>query len=246
VGEGFMLRPVEISGDEGADSVVFLVAQGSRARAATDSLASWTVEVTDDSGANGVSARRFGPFFSDKRGRATVPASLLLAGRAQARYAAVVTANFVKRAQDGSNGPSGAPSATVRRELSFDLARKGTGIEETSRFAILFDIDAARTVSAYDLFLARVVTPRIRDGATVFIRGRTDVVTDAAYNLRLSKGRAEGVLRSLEAATYRVGKRHVSFKPSWTGEDPAQAPFGNALPEERNHNRTVIIDILPE
>jgi outer membrane protein OmpA-like peptidoglycan-associated protein len=251
VGEGFMLRPVEIGGDEGVDSVVFRAADMThgrgrghpRATESADSLASWTVEVTSGAGATW----RLGPF---RQGRAAVPAALFLANapadgvnRAPGHFTAVVTGAYVRR---GAEGEAARPSRTIRRELSFDLARKGTGVETTARFAILFDIDEARAVSAYDLFLARAVAPRIADGATVFIRGRTDVVTDAAYNLRLSKDRAQGVLRNLEAIAAREGRRGVSFKPSWTGEDPAQAPYGNALPEERNYNRTVIIDIVPQ
>jgi hypothetical protein len=63
---------------------------------------------------------------------------------------------------------------------------------------------------------------------------------------RSVRDRALGVQRLLEGSTSAQGRSKVVFKPSWSGEDPRQAPFGNATPEERNHNRTVIIDILPE
>ncbi|HEX2612363.1 MAG TPA: outer membrane beta-barrel protein, partial [Fibrobacteria bacterium] len=165
VGEGFMLRPVEIRGEEGADSVVFSAA----APAGQDSLASWTIEIVGDSGA----AQRLGPFV---RAREAVPAARILQGRERGNYAATVTGRLVKRGKDGDRGSE----TTLRRELSFHLARKGNGIEETSRFAILFDIDQARAVSAYETFLAGTVAARIGEGSTVFIRGRTDVITDAA------------------------------------------------------------------
>jgi outer membrane protein OmpA-like peptidoglycan-associated protein len=72
------------------------------------------------------------------------------------------------------------------------------------------------------------------------------VVAPTDYNLTLSKGRAEGVLKILEETARNAGRRGVRFDPSWSGEDPKQAPFGNAFPEERNYNRTVIIDIVPQ
>jgi outer membrane protein OmpA-like peptidoglycan-associated protein len=236
--ERFMLKPVEIEGEApGTDSVVFHAAPSRRAlplpafRAPRAGSAPapfvWSLAITDDTGGT----RRFGPF---TRARETLPAALLLGTRARARFTAVMT------------GREGEASAGVTRQAAFSLSQRNGGVHEILRFGILFDIDQARAVSSYDRFLTEVVAPRVSDTSTVFVRGRTDVIAESAYNLKLSKGRAEGVLRKLDDATGAAGRRGVRFQPSWSGEDPRQAPFGNATPEERNYNRTVIIDIVPE
>jgi outer membrane protein OmpA-like peptidoglycan-associated protein len=237
-GEGFMLKPVQIEGEEaGLDSVVFFVS-------GADTLTSWSLEITEVAGTDPKNARlmpetakRFGPF---TRARETIPASVLLGGRTQGEYTAVMTGQIRR------SGPQERAGALIRRQAAFRLFCKKDGVLVTSRFGILFDIDQARAVSSYDKFLNETVAPLIADSSIVFIRGRTDIITDEVYNLKLSQGRAEGVLRSLEASVGRSGRRGVKFMPSWSGEDPRQAPFGNTFPEERNYNRTVIIDILPE
>lgn len=220
VGEGFMLKPVEIRGElEPSDSVIFS-APGASA------LSEWRLDIADSRGAT----RRFGPFTGE---RAALSGTLLLGAAGEESYVATLQG----RARDG---------APVRREARFALRRRGDGVHRTARYAILFDIDQARAVSSYEKFLRETVTPQIKDSTWVFVRGRTDLVGEASYNLRLSRDRAEGVRRVLEdEARARGGRASVAYKPTWSGEDPAQAPFGNALPEERNYNRTVIIDILP-
>jgi outer membrane protein OmpA-like peptidoglycan-associated protein len=165
--------------------------------------------------------------------RETIPAPLLLGDRSHARFRATMTGRYGE----------GVP---IVRRSSFTLSQRNKGVHETMRYGILFDIDQARAVSSYDRFLETEVAPKISDTSTVFIRGRTDVVAPTDYNFKLSKGRAEGVLRSLESAVMRSGKRGVRFQPSWSGEEASQAPFNNIFPEERNYNRTVIIDIVPE
>ena len=90
------------------------------------------------------------------------------------------------------------------------------------------------------------MTTRIPDSSAVSIRGRTDIFGKQEYNLKLSRDRTQTVQRILESTTLEAGRRGVTFKPTWSGEDPKQAPFANGTPEERNYNRTVIIDILPQ
>jgi outer membrane protein OmpA-like peptidoglycan-associated protein len=220
VGEGFMLKPVEIQGElEPSDSVTFL-APGAAA------LPEWWLDVANAEGA----VRRFGPFTGERR---ALSGSMLLGASARDQYVATLQG----RARNG---------ALVQRQAAFSLHRRGDGAHRTTRFAILFDIDQARAVSSYEKFLRETVTAQMRDSAWVFIRGRTDLVGESDYNLRLSRDRAEGVRQVLQAETEaRGGLRGVVFKPTWSGESPSQAPFGNDLPEERNYNRTVIIDILP-
>jgi len=259
VGEGdrFMLKPVEIDGESpGSDSVVFTLTPESSAlrRALTRTIGglrtgtshddfsprfNWTLTVTEVTGADSGTVRRFGPF---TRARETVPASPLLGDRAFVRFTVVMTGQE-SVLENGKTRMVGPP---LTRHASFVLSQRHKGIHETLRYGILFDIDQARAVSSYDRFLATEVASRITDSATVFIRGRTDVVAPTDYNLKLSKGRAEGVWKLLEDEARRTGRRGVLFEPSWSGEDQRQAPFGNITPEERNYNRTVIIDIVPK
>jgi len=274
-GERFMLKPVEVDGESpGGDSVVFLITPETSAlrralalppqvarvarqlggivdkrdgrdeapRARDHAAFSWTLTITDvtnlENGDSGT-VRRYGPFTGP---RAALPAPPLLGERPDARFAAVM--NGQTYVTDGAKSrPYGA---ALSRTATFSLSQRNKGVHETLRYGILFDIDQARAVSSYDRFLATEVAPRLTDSATVFIRGRTDVIAPTDYNLTLSKGRAEGVLKILEDTARRAGHRGVRFDPSWSGEDPKQAPFGNVFPEERNYNRTVIIDIVPK
>ena len=223
VGEGFMLKPVEIRGElEPSDSVIF-AAPGASA------LSQWWLAIAPlDTTLGAAAPRRFGPFTGERR---ALSGSMLL-GATQAQDYTVTLEG------DARNGTK------VTRQAAFALRRIGDGVHRTARFAILFDIDQGRAVSSYEKFLEETVGSEIRDGSWVFVRGRTDLVGERDYNLRLSKERAEGVWKLLEAEALRRGKG-ATFKPAWSGEDPAQAPYGNELPEERNYNRTVIIDILP-
>ena len=229
VGEGdrFMLKPVQIDGEaQGSDSVVFFAAAVRPRRENPLPPFVWWLEITDDSG----TMRRFGPF---TRPRETLPAPLLLGSRARTAFTAVMIG------REGE-GPF------LRKQDAFILSQRNGGVHETLRYGILFDIDQARAVSSYDRFLATEVAQRIPDTSTVVIRGRTDVVAETAYNLKLSKGRAQGVERILQDVVFRNSRQGVRFRTSWSGEDSAQAPYGNVFPEERNYNRTVIIDIVPD
>jgi outer membrane protein OmpA-like peptidoglycan-associated protein len=259
VGEGdrFMLKPVEIDGKvPGTDSVAFTLTPASstlrrvltrtisglrdvNGHVSSDTSFVWTLTIRDESGGDSGKVRHFGPY---SRARETVPASPLLGDRARARFTAIMTG----QKSISENGRSRAVGPILTRQGRFVLSQRHQGIHETLRYGILFDIDQARAVSSYDRFLTTVVAPRITDSATVFIRGRTDVVAPTDYNLTLSKGRAEGVWRLLADKAAVDGKRGVRFNPSWSGEDQTLAPFGNVTPEERNYNRTVIIDVVPQ
>ena len=222
IGEGgrFMLKPVQIDGrDAGVDSVVFTARGG-------ETVDSWVIDITNDGGG----ARRYGPFTGT---RAALPALTLLGDL----RAATFIAEFTARGADGK---------PIRRRDTFTLKRRSEGVQKVTRYAVLFDLDEARTVSAYERFLKGTVTEAIPDSSTVYVRGRTDEAGEAAHNLDLSHERAEGVRRILKASTARAGKKNVEFETSWSGEDRDQAPFGNETPEERAYNRTVIIDIVPE
>jgi hypothetical protein len=48
----------------------------------------------------------------------------------------------------------------------------------------------------------------------------------------------------LKKSVSKLGTRGVTFEVRAFGEGELAAPFGNALPEERSYNRTVIVDII--
>jgi outer membrane protein OmpA-like peptidoglycan-associated protein len=232
IGEGahFMLKPVEIRGETpGTDSVVFH-APGAEA------LGAWELEIRDLPLDTTQAPRRLGPYTGN---RVALPAGQVLAGAFEGAY----RATLVGTVEAGRNGQN---ALVIRRDASFRLSSRHAGVHQINRFAILFDIDQAKAVSSYERFLDEVVTARIPDSGGVTIRGRTDIVGKQEYNLKLSRDRALGVQEILQSSTAARGRRGVVFKPTWSGEDPKQAPFGNTTPEERNYNRTVIIDILPE
>ena len=76
------------------------------------------------------------------------------------------------------------------------------------------------------------------------IHGHTDIIGDAAYNLKLSKESAQRAQQILESYLKAFPDRHVTFETMGYGEEQAFAPFENSLPEERFYNRCVIIDVV--
>jgi outer membrane protein OmpA-like peptidoglycan-associated protein len=113
------------------------------------------------------------------------------------------------------------------------------------RYSILYDFDSSNSTASYDKFLTDVVSKSITDGSTVIIHGHTDIIGDDEHNMTLSKERANDVQNILQRALTQAGKNNVKFETSGFGEDVANAPFENNVPEERFYNRTVIIDIVP-
>jgi outer membrane protein OmpA-like peptidoglycan-associated protein len=103
---------------------------------------------------------------------------------------------------------------------------------EIERYSlILFAFDDARITREHERLLDRI-RERMRQGATVRILGMTDSMGKSAYNLELSKRRAQSVAKSLglpDTAIEAVG---------------SSAPrFSNQLPDGRAYNRTVIIEV---
>jgi outer membrane protein OmpA-like peptidoglycan-associated protein len=214
-------KPVSIEGpvEEVPDSVVFNVT------GASPGFGSWMVEVTDDQG----KTRRFGPYSGN---RATVSASSILGTRDLGDYNVVL----VGRDADGT---------VVRKQTPLRLVRPREGIQEITRFTILFDFGQTKSVAAYEKFLTEVVAPRVSDSSTVVVRGQTDNVGEPEFNDNLSRERAQGTQAILEKAVTANGRRGVAYETMWYGETAEHAPFENGLPEERAYNRTVIIDIVP-
>ena len=97
----------------------------------------------------------------------------------------------------------------------------------------------------YEKYLTEVVTPKIPLGATVLIKGHTDIIGEEVYNQGLSLARANDAKNMIVNALAKTGRNEVKFEVSGFGENENNSPFENKTPEERFYNRTVIIDIIP-
>jgi outer membrane protein OmpA-like peptidoglycan-associated protein len=219
-----LLEPVQIISlqEDPLDSDVQLSVTG-----AENYLASWSVEVADESG----SVKRYGPYTG---GQERISGRTILGDKLHGQY----TITMVGETKDGKS---------VRKEEPVRLTRTDQPDEELGlRFSIIFEFDQSKTVATYERFLSSTVAPLIPDGASVTIHGHTDIVGEESHNLKLSRDRANETQNVLERALSRSGKRKVKFDTYGFGEDVRRAPFENRLPEERFYNRTVIIDIVPE
>lgn len=97
----------------------------------------------------------------------------------------------------------------------------------------------------YEKYLNEVVTPKIPVGATVIIKGHTDIIGEEVYNKDLSLARANDTKTIIENALTKADRKDVKFDVSGYGENENKSTFDNKTPEERFYNRTVIIDIIP-
>ena len=104
---------------------------------------------------------------------------------------------------------------------------------------ILFDFDSATIKERNKIVIDRVVQ-RIKElpEATVTILGQTDIIGTEDYNVALSVRRAQSVYQTVMDSGISSPER-VTFK----GNGPHDPPYGNAGPEGRSFNRTVIITI---
>jgi outer membrane protein OmpA-like peptidoglycan-associated protein len=215
------LKPVQIAAlqEDPMDSHVILTNTG-----ASRALKSWTVDVTDAQGA----VQKYGPFTGDL---ASIPGSSILAGKTEGNY-------LIQMRGVDKSGSTVVANSSVSLRKQDDIAQEGL------RYSILFDFDQSKSIASYEKFLTDIVAPLITENALVSIHGHTDIIGDESYNQNLSQDRATGTQSILAAALSRAGKKGVQFQTYGFGEDPSMAPFGNAYPEERFYNRTVIIDIL--
>jgi outer membrane protein OmpA-like peptidoglycan-associated protein len=222
VGGDMMMKPVQITNtrQNEMDGLVLFNVKG-----AEKQLKSWSLDLTDEQG----TVQHYGPFSKDQ---GTVAGKTILNNRAEGTYKVVMT----------GESKSGLP---LTKQGSVHLVRQAEAIEKGLRYSILFDFDKANAASSYSKFLNDVVAPLITDGATVIVHGHTDVIGNEAYNQKLSEGRAQETQKILEQALAKAGRSNVKFQTTGYGEDVAEAPFHNTLPEERFYNRTVIIDINP-
>lgn len=221
-GDHYMMKPVQIVADDPDplnSHVIFDVV------GAKELLTSWSLEIKDEQG----KAQNYGPYTLE---RETIAGRTILGDQPSGDFKVVM----VGQTKSGK---------VVRIERSFHLVRTPDSPKEAIRYSILFDFDKSQTVASYEKFLTEIVTPLISDSSTVVVRGYTDTIGEADYNLILSHERAMEARGILDTALTKSGKRHVKVQTFEFGEMPDKAPFENDSPEERFYNRTVILDIVP-
>ena len=216
------LKPVEMNSTEAdpLDSYVLFNTDG-----ATQSLKSWSVDVTDENG----NVQQYGPYTQDQ---AAVSGKMILGNKQQGNYKIMMLG-------ETKNGDS------VKKESSVSLMKTDDPKQEGLRYSILFNFDQSKSIASYQNFLTDIVTPLIPEDGMVIIHGHTDIIGDEAYNHTLSQERATAAQQVIEQALAKAGTKGVKFQSYGFGEDAGTAPFENTIPEERFYNRTVIIDIIP-
>ena len=193
---------------------------------ATESLKSWSIELTD---AQGI-VQKYGPFTDEEE---SFSGNAILGNNNEGNYAVVM----IGQMGDGN---------TFRKESTLHLVRDAQPKETGLRFSVLFDFDQSVETGSYEKSLKEDVVPMVPDNATIIIHGHTDIIGDPAHNTKLSQDRANDAKHILETAIRKAGKKGVRYVVYGFGEDATAAPFDNKLPEGRDYNRTVIIDIIPK
>lgn len=133
---------------------------------------------------------------------------------------------------------------TVRAVEDFAVGASTEAPSSATRFSILFEYDDSKSVQTYEEFLRGEVAPHVPNGSTVYVFGHTDLTGTEQHNRELSARRSSETETILGNALAKLG-RSVRFDTYGFGETPFRAPFGNASPEERYYNRTVVIEIVP-
>lgn len=217
------LKPVEINAMQEApvDSYVTFDVEGEE-----EAFTSWSLELKDEQG----TVQTYGPYTEQK---IAIPTQTILGTRPEGDF----KVTMIGITKSGT---------TVKKEASTHVVLwTPAKTEEGMRFSIIYEFNSSKAITIYEKYLLEVVTPKIPDGATVIIKGYTDIIGNEANNQELSLARANDVKRILEKGLSKANRKNVKFEVYGLGENPQSAPFDNKYPEERFYNRTVIIDITP-
>lgn len=219
----YMIKPVQIVAvvDDPLDSQLLINVVG-----ATDVLASWSLEIKDESG----KIQRFGPSTQDHE---NISGNSLLGDRSKGTY----KITLLGQTKGGM---------FVRKDTTIQLIRRIEPVNDVVRYRILFDFDKSETIASYETFLTEVVAPLIPDGGVVIIHGYTDIIGEEEYNQELSVERVADARGIIERAIAKLGKTGITFETFGFGEDLNNSQFENYFPEQRFYNRSVIIDIVPD
>ncbi|TDE30544.1 flagellar motor protein MotB [Flavobacterium ranwuense] len=217
------LRPVQIIASQEAPLESYVTFNN---KGANEALSSWSLQITDEKG----KVQSFGPYTQDE---VKIPGKTILGSRPEGDY----KVKMIGQTKSGK---------VVEKETPVHMVLwTPAKMEEGMRYSIIYEFNKSKAISLYEKYLTEVVTPKIPAGATVIIKGHTDIIGEEVYNQDLSLARANDVKNILQSSLAKAGRNDVKFDVSGYGENENNAPFENKTPEERFYNRTVIIDIIP-
>ena len=217
------LKPVQIVALQEAPIESYLTFNN---KGAGEALSSWSLQITDEKG----KMQAFGPYTADE---VKIPGKSILGNRPEGNY----TVKMIGQTKSGKIIEKQTPVHMVL----WTPAKVVDGM----RYSIIYEFNTATAITMYEKYLTEIVTPKIPEGATVIIKGHTDIIGEESYNQTLSLSRANDTKKIIENALAKTGRKDVKFDVSGSGENENNAPFENKTPEERFYNRTVIIDIVP-
>lgn len=193
---------------------------------AKEAFSSWSMEIKDEKG----KTQSFGPYTEDS---VSIPGKSILGNRSEGDF-------NVKMIGITNSGKLSEKETSVHITL-WTPAK----VEQGIRYSIIYEFNESKATSIYEKYLTEIVTPNIPAGATVIIKGHTDIIGEEDYNQDLSLARSNDVKSIIQNSLEKSGRTDVKYVINGFGEDQNSAPFENKYPEERSYNRTVIIDIIP-
>lgn len=217
------LKPVQIIAPKEAPLESYVTFNN---KGAGEALSSWSIQTTDEQG----KIQSFGPYTQDE---VSIPGKTILGTRPEGDY----KVKMIGQTKSGK---------IIEKETPVHIVLwTPAKTEEGIRYSIIYEFNNSKAISLYEKYLNEVVTPKIPVGATVIIKGHTDIIGEEVYNKDLSLARANDTKTIIENALTKAGRKDVKFDVSGYGENENKSPFENKTPEERFYNRTVIIDIIP-
>lgn len=217
------LKPVQIMASQEAPLESYVTFNN---KGAGEALSSWSLQITDEQGI----VQSFGPYVQDE---VSIPGKTILGSRPEGDY----KVKMIGQTKSGK---------IVEKETPVHMVLwTPAKMEEGMRYSIIYEFNTSKAITMYEKYLTEVVTPKIPSGATVIIKGHTDIIGEEVYNQELSLARANDVKNILQSSLAKAGRNDVKFDVSGYGENENNSPFENKTPEERFYNRTVIIDIIP-
>ena len=217
------LKPVQIVALQEApvDSYVTFNNKG-----AGEALSSWSLQIADEQG----KVKSFGPYTEEE---VKIPGKSILGNRPEGDY----KVKMIGQTKSGK---------IIEKEIPVHVTLwTPAKMEDGMRYSIIYEFNTSKAITMYEKYLTEVVTPKIPVGATVLIKGHTDIIGEEVYNQGLSLARANDAKNIIANALAKTGRNDVKFEVSGFGENENNSPFENKTPEERFYNRTVIIDIIP-
>ena len=217
------LKPVEIVPSQVAPVESYVTFNN---KGAKEALSSWSLQIADEQG----KVQSFGPYTQEE---VKIPGNLILGSRPEGDY----KVKMIGQTKSGK---------IVEKETPVHMVLWApTKTEEVLRYSIIYEFNTSKAIMMYEKYLTEIVTPKIPIGATVVIKGHTDIIGEEVYNQSLSLDRANDVKNIIQNSLTKSGRNDVKFDVSGNGENENTSPFENKTPEERFYNRTVIIDIIP-